>query len=89
MEYQSCRRLLSMPSEQPRTAQQHRLSLDSLRAHCRSLLVLQGRADLQDRPQGWSLLHIAAGMGQAAAVRFLLAKGADPAGEHATQACVK
>ena len=47
--------------------------------------MLQGRADLEDRPQGWSLLHIAAGLGQAAAVRFLLAKGADPVGEHAAR----
>ena len=65
------------------------LRTHSLCAQSRSLLVLQGRADLEDRPQGWSLLHIAAGLGQAAAVRFLLAKGVDPMGKHTAQACVE
>ena len=32
----------------------------------------QGGASLQHRPQGWSLLHVSAAMGQASAVKWLL-----------------
>lgn len=34
----------------------------------------QGGADVADRPRGWSLLHLAAALGQEASVAFLLAK---------------
>ena len=36
--------------------------------------MLQGGADVAERPRGWSLLHLAAALGQEAAVSFLLAK---------------
>jgi hypothetical protein len=46
------------------------------------LLVAQGAADVRERANGFSLLHLAAGMGQLAAVRWLInpAQGGGGAG---------
>ena len=46
------------------------------------LCTLQGGADVADRPRGWSLLHLAAALGQEASVSFLLAKKLPVNGEH-------
>lgn len=40
-------------------------------------------ASLADRPHGYSLLHLAAGVGALASVTFLLQSGADANGERA------
>ena len=44
---------------------------------------LQGGGDVQDRPCGWSLLHLAAALGHAAALAVLLSHGAPAAGRGA------
>lgn len=41
---------------------------------------LQGAGDVQDRPRGWSLAHLAAALGRAAALGVLLSHGAPAAG---------
>ena len=45
-------------------------------ADCAAALVAAG-ADLRHRPSGFSLLHVAAGLGQEATLKWLLERGAD------------
>ena len=44
-------------------------------------LLLDWGGDIALRPRGYSLLHLAAGVGQLASVRLLLELGADANGE--------
>lgn len=46
--------------------------------------MVQGPSSLQHKPRGWSLLHLAASLGQAASVKLLLKHKADVHGK----ACV-
>lgn len=44
---------------------------------CELLVADSGASELQDRSQGFSLLHVAAGMGEPMGVKWLLDKGAN------------
>ena len=44
------------------------------------MACLQGAGDVRDRPRGWSLAHLAAALGRAAALGVLLSHGAPAAG---------
>lgn len=45
------------------------------------MACLQGAGDVRDRPRGWSLAHLAAALGRAAALAVLLSHGASAAGQ--------
>ena len=67
--------------------------LRSLLSCLRLLKCSQGGASIQHRPQGWSLLHVSAVMGQASALKWLLShklsvKGDAPLGCIWVQACL-